>query len=146
MSLLDRLLRKASAPTDAPLDLPSTADREADWTAPPSLILVPQTGQVWWSKVYRGVDLVGAVWATVDTNARPRAGIVNVGDGDVGFQEDLGPVTLGVYDSRIDPTEFLDRLAETRDGLGSKVIVDDLYLLAPTLDDVRRTLGLPSWG
>lgn len=115
--------------------------RAQDWTAPPTSLMIADPGQVWWAPVYRNGHLVGAVWMA-EQEMIPRAGIVNVPNPDGAFQDDLGEVTLRMRRATdMDPVDWLAHLAQTRTGQGGKVLVGEPQH-APTLDMVRRTVGL----
>lgn len=115
-------------------------DREADWTAPPTTIEVPEPGPVLYCQVMRQGALVGAVWAAETPGTRPAAGIVITKAADPLIQGDLGLVTLRMRNRDFDPREFLAHLTERRNGWGDSLLVGSADR-AGSLAEVYRLMG-----
>jgi hypothetical protein len=120
----------------------SGTDRAREKTAPPDFLGVADPpGPIRYALAYRDGQRVGAVWMTEHRATVPRAGIlIDPGNVDGPFQDDLGPLTLSVRGNReLDPGEWLDHLSETRTGVGGTLAVGEARQ-APSLDAVRGLL------
>jgi len=108
---------------------------------PPMIAFFTPPGPVLWAPVVENGETVGAVWATVDVDFRPRAGVILAQwrDPSDALQDDVAVVALGITDVPAD--EWLDRLALTRDGQNGKIEVISGAQRADSLDDVRTIMG-----